>query len=30
MAYLEMKDVFFEYPSGHLAVEGVNISGDFG
>ncbi len=30
MAYLEMKDVFFEYPSGHLAVEGVNISADLG
>ena len=30
MAYLELKDVYFEYPSGHVAVEGVSISADLG
>lgn len=30
MAYLELRDVYFEYPSGHVAVEGVSISADLG
>ena len=30
MAYLELRDVYFEYPSGHIAVEGVSISADLG
>ena len=29
VAYLELRDVYFEYPSGHVAVEGVSISADF-
>ena len=30
VAYLELRDVYFEYPSGHVAVEGVSISADLG